>query len=46
MVLSLANRGQPLDALVLVPHGWTAIGEINVGDQILDANAATCVVLT
>ena len=46
MGLSLPNRGQPLDALVLVPNGWTQIGEINAGDHILDVNGMTCVVLS
>ncbi len=45
LVFSLGSRGQPLNAEVLGPQGWIAIGDIRVGDRIIDAKAATCVVL-
>jgi type IV secretory system conjugative DNA transfer VirD4/TraG family protein/LAGLIDADG DNA endonuclease family protein len=30
-----AGKAQPLDAGVLTPHGWTRMGDIQVGDEVI-----------
>lgn len=30
-----SGKAQPLDAKILTPHGWTTMGKIRVGDQII-----------
>ena len=39
------GKAQPLDARVLTPSGWTTIGNINIGDDVLTPEGKTSKVL-
>jgi ATP-dependent Zn protease len=34
-------QAQPLDAKILTPHGWTTMGAIGVGDEVVDPEGGT-----
>lgn len=40
-----SGKAQPLDAMILTPTGWRAMGEIHVGDQVIGANGHPCEVV-
>lgn len=37
-----AGKAQPLDAKVLTPRGWTLMGQLKVGDQVIGADGKPC----
>src|SRR5919199_93425 len=38
-------QAQPLDAKILTPRGWTTMGEIEVGDEVIDPEGGTARVI-
>jgi hypothetical protein len=38
------GKEQPLDAKILTPTGWTTMGEIKIGDEIIAADGKPCLV--
>lgn len=41
---SQSGKAQPLDAAVLTPDGWKKMGEINIGDTVVDPDGGTGIV--
>ena len=39
------GKAQPLDAKILTPNGWTTMGEINIGDEVLTPEGKTTKVI-
>ncbi|MCG3134342.1 MAG: ATP-dependent RecD-like DNA helicase [Planctomycetes bacterium] len=37
-----SGKAQPLDAKVLTPSGWRAMGDIRVGDEVIGADGRPC----
>ncbi len=39
-----AGKAQPLDAKILTPHGWTPMGDLRVGDEVIAADGKPALV--
>lgn len=43
-VMTGGRKAQPLDAKILTPTGWTTMGQVKVGDEVIGANGRATVV--
>ena len=39
------GKAQPLDAKILTPNGYVAMGDLQVGDKVIGSNGKACQVL-
>ena len=40
-LMMLLGKAQPLDAKILTPSGWKTMGEMNVGDEVINPDGGT-----